>query len=342
MWNPFKGFPREMGFPSRCCIVYSVEDLLQRVNKWNGKLDIFVSVYPLEKIVQERRQDFDTYARITHFLVDIDNHSNKAYLNMKKIHGYLVDKSIKHCVNFSGDGFHIYVSCKYPNFLKNKRVALDNAVSSIANPLKMSIGIKDDDDIDAHIVGDVSRLTRLINTFNIKRNHFCIPLGQKELDLSYDSIKVLAEKQRSIPSDWVSKGEFFDLQPFDGSEKKRFISNIEINTKDKIGVENIDIDTLKPCVNKLLKKGGKLSHGERYIIITYLREEGVPISDAIDILRKYLPPNVFHHCVFEERQPAFIYGRADLVFPSCKKLFREGYCVEGCSIRFKYENNIIV
>ncbi len=52
MWNPFKGFPREMGFPSRCCIVYSVEDLLQRVNKWNGKLDIFVSVYPIEKIVQ--------------------------------------------------------------------------------------------------------------------------------------------------------------------------------------------------------------------------------------------------------------------------------------------------
>jgi hypothetical protein len=326
--------PREMGFPLRSCIAYSMDDMLSRVNQWNGKCDIFSSLYSLGSVLTGR-QDYDTYAQITHMFFDLDNHGGNAYNNVNKLHDYLVEKNYLHCINFSGDGFHVYVAVQYPNHLKNKRVAIDNAMTSIANDIGLKIGIHDDDDIDARTVGNVSQLVRIPNTYNPKRKRFCIPLEKDEVKFPIERIRELAKYQRFDAGDkWFCGEELINLQEYDGFEKIRNITPMSIDTEDTIGVENIDVEAFKPCIKALLKRGNKLSHGERYIIITFLREEGIPIKDTIELLRKYLPSENFYHCIKVEKQPQLIYGRADLVFPSCNKLQQEGYCF-GKSCLFK-------
>jgi hypothetical protein len=327
IWSPFLAYPREMGFPSRACIVYSLRDMLSKVNQWNGKMDIFTSLYALSR-VQEGRQDFDSYAQVDHIFWDLDDHGS-AYENVKKLHSYLVEQNYLHCINFSGGGFHIYVASHNGYRLKNKRVAIDNAMTSISRKLGLKIGIHDSDDIDARTVGNVSQLVRLPNTYNIKRKRFCIPLTHNDLNLPFEEIKKMAEKQKFVGEEWFIGENFLDLEPFDGFEKVRNITNMPIDTEDCLGIENINLEVFKPCVKVLLMSGKKLSHGERYIIITYLREQGIPIKDTVEILRKYLPSSNFYHCVREERQPITIYSRADLVFPSCEKLQADGYCTSA-------------
>jgi hypothetical protein len=327
IWSPFLAYPREMGFPSRACIVYSLPEMLSRVNKWNGKMDIFTSLYALSR-VQEGRQDFDSFAQVDHIFWDLDDHGS-AYENVKKLQQYLVEQNYLHCINFSGGGFHVYVAAHNGYRLKNKRVAIDNAMTSISRKLGLKIGIRDSDDIDARTVGNVSQLVRLPNTYNIKRKRFCIPLTYHDLKLPFETIKTMAEKQRFIGEEWFFGVNFLDLEPYDGAEKIRNITVMSVDTEDSLGIENINFDAFKPCIKALLNKGTKLNHCERYLIISYLREQGIPIRDTIEILRKYLPSSNFYHCIREEKQPIQIYSRADLIFPSCEKMKADGYCTNG-------------
>lgn len=318
-WNPFGTFPREMGFPNRSCIVNNLTEFLNKINQYNGKCTIFTSLYPFNE-VNERKPNYET-SRITHLFFDLDH--EQGFENANKLHTYLVEKKIKHTLFFSGGGFHIYVACQYPNLLKNKRVAIANAVDSIAKDLNLTVGVEETADIDAHTVGNIAQLVRVPNTYNIKRQRFCIPLFAEDLSTSLQNIKELAKKQRLSSPPKIYGEEYFNIEQYDGETRQRFEIPAEI-MEGEVGLENINVNAFPDCMKKLL--GEKMGHKQRFYFIAFCKEQGIPLADTVALLEKYLPKDIFYHCVKEENQPITIYSRADLIFPSCSTLQQQGYC----------------
>ena len=102
----------------------------------------------------------------------------------------------------------------------------------------------------------------------------------------------------------------------------------ETDFGDSIGIDNVNVNAEKfpNCIRQLLTKK-YLKHRERYIVITYCKNIGLPLKDTVLLLKQYLEPRIFNHCLNEERQPIFIYRRTDLSFPSCQTLERNGLCI---------------
>lgn len=322
-WGPFNSFPRQMGYPIRGSIVFSMKEFLEKANLHDGKTNVYVSLYAFDHLFSDGKPDYES-ARLEHLFFDLDN--SQALSNATKIHEYLKEQDLIHTMFFSGGGFHIYIAVDYPNFIKNKKDAILNAVISIADKLGLTVGINEDSDIDAHTVGNIAQMVRVPNTWNLKRKRFCIPINevhlksQQELEYSYDH-----------QNNWITVygHKYFDITPFDKEPVAKYrVPNIE-NSTNSIGIDNLDFEKFAPCIKNMINR--KLyKHRHRYIIITYFKEMGLSLEDTILLLRKYLDPQTFNHCIHEERQPIWIYRRGDLSFPKCEKLKMEKLCVEDC------------
>lgn len=322
-WHgPFEEFPREMGYPVRSGIVYTMKEFLGKVNRYNGKMNCYTSLYSFTKLKSDGKPDYDT-AKIHHLFFDLDN--SNAYKNAKKLHDYLDSEKLIHVMSFSGGGFHIYVAVE-PTILKNKKAAILNAVTKIADDVGLKIGINDDCDLDGHTIGNIAQLVRVPNTYNLKRKNFCIPISRAIFEEGMDEIQNWAKKQNMAFSSFYGD-KYFDITPFDREPQSKYeMPPIDYS---HVGVENLDDDKFLPCIKGLLT-AKLLSHRHRYIIITYFKEIGLPLEDSIILLRKYLNPKTFNHCVNGERQPMWIYRRGDLRFPSCDKIKEEGLCDKDC------------
>ena len=218
MWSPWNDFPREMGFPARNGIVYNIQEFLDKINKFNGKSTVFTSLYAFS-LISENHINYES-AKVKQLFFDFDN---EGCLNcVRKFHNYLIEKDLMHCIFFSGGGFHVYVAVEYPNFLKNKKISVTNAQINLTDILGFKIGINEDSDVDAHIIGNVAQLVRVPNTFNLKRRVFCIPISSEDLKLSFEEIKEKAKTQN--PKIYIYGKKFFDISPFDSEEifKKEF------------------------------------------------------------------------------------------------------------------------
>lgn len=328
MWSgPFATFPREMGFPMRNGIVYDLREFIEKINKYNGISTVFTSLFSFDYIKSNGKPDYDS-AKIQHIFFDLDN--GNSLESLRKIHKYLMTKNLRHVIFFSGGGFHAYVATKYPQILKNKKSAIFNAVVDIADQLKLKIGINEDSDIDAHAIGNLAQLVRVPNTFNLKRKRFCIPISELDLTLTFEEIRDLAKKQRLAVE--IYGDNYLNLEEYDREPVERIDFPVG-EFSGEIGIDKIDVEKFPPCIKFLLTKG-LIKHRERYLIIVYCKEMGIPIKDTIMILRKYLSPKTFNHCIREERQPIWVYRRNDLFFPSCQRLQEEGYCPNtNCGMR---------
>ncbi len=325
MWQgPFNDFPREVGFPQRAGVVYNLKEFVDKINRNNGKTNIYTSLYAFDKINSNGKPDYDS-ARITHIFLDLDN--GACFENVKKLHQYLIEQQLIHTMFFSGAGFHVYVGTKYPNFLQNKKAAIFNAVVDICDKLGLKIGINEHSDIDAHAIGNLAQLVRVPNTWNIKRKRFCISIYALDLIADFDYILHESQKQRNPIFKTIYGSKYLDLTPYD-KEKTERVDLPEFKLEEKSGIE-VDVDKFLPCIKSLLNRK-VLKHRERFLIILYCKELGLPMQDSISLLQKYLSPRIFYHSIKEEHQPLFIYKRADLLFPSCNKLKEEGYCIDGC------------
>ena len=322
--GPFNDFPRELGFPQRSCLVYTQKEFLDKINRSNGKSTCFTSLYAFEKIKEDGRPDYDS-AKVTHIFFDLDN--GNAMLNAQKLHKFLEEQNFKHTMNYSGGGFHVFLATQYPNFLKDKKSAIYNAIVDISEKVGMKIGIDEHSDIDSHSLGNLAQLVRVPNTWNFKRRRFCTPITAVQLG-NYDELLYTASHQNN----WITiYGEkYLDLSQYDRERIER-AKPVELELEESTGVE-LDFEKFPPCIKSLLT-ANLIKHRCRYLIITYCKELGLSLSDTVQLLKKYLPSRTFHHCVSEERQPLFIYRRGDLVFPNCETLRAEGYCSTECGKR---------
>lgn len=329
----------ELGVPKRVLITDTKKDIVTFINNNNGFVNLYITVYKFEKM-RGRKIDYST-AQIDKIFFDFD--SPNCYQHMMKLHNYLVLNDIKHKVNFSGRGFHIFIYTKGNPI--NKKVAIYNAQMHFITKLGLKAERGDKGDVDEQILGDIARIYRIPNTYNVKRGRFCIPLNKIQLDSGFNRILQLAKNQNFVDEKETIFGRNeVDLHQFDGKEDitvEGLKMHFDFSIKD---LENVSFtfDFEVPiCMKNLLLKQD-LRYDERMILILYLREKGLTLSETIKVLKDNLSTNKFQHCIFEERQPQYLYNRQDLLFPNCETIAKKGCCpFLNQQIRCKDKDNLV-
>ena len=306
-------------------IVYTLDEMISLINKYNGILDIFLSLYAI-KVNNNRASYEDT--TIDKIFFDFD--SKEGLDNVKKFHDYATKENLTHKVLFTGRGFHAYIFTTTTK-LKNPKAAISNAQRDIAEKLDFKIGEPKTSDIDNHIIGDVARIARFPNTINLKSKLYCIHLPKEFKDMNLQEIKDLARHPQYVYP-FLFGEKMLDMTKYD---KEMIASYLPIvPTGD---AENIN-ENFPPCIKYLLSKG-ECGYRDRYHIIIYLRDKAFSKKETIRILKKYLSPQKFKHCVYEERQVDSLYRNADKFYVTREELKRDNCCFDckDCSIDNMYK-----
>jgi hypothetical protein len=345
----FDKFPREIGSSRK--IVHNKDDMINWINRSNGYKNCFTSVYKFNEIKKtERGQKADYYsAEIDKIFFDFDIEPDNpdrsdAYddretaLNaLNRFHEYLDNRNIKHAMFISGGGFHGYIFCGY-NVLEYKKQALQNAHMHFIDTLDLKI--------DNKIPGDIARITRIPNTYNLKREKFCVPILPEEIkEYDADELFELAKSPRLDVDPVVGEKKLF-LENFDHNKvKSQYQTNgneIEDIVEKEINIEggHYDLEKLNPpeSIRYILNKDGKLDYRDRYILIMFMRENGLSEDDCVQMMKEILSDQKFYHCTQEEcghlrnGQITYLYSRNDLHFPT-EETIRDkyGYPISGKS-----------
>jgi len=312
-----------------------MEEMLELVNQRNGLQRIFVSVYNYTGNETVDAQNLD----VDKIFLDID-HEEKCFEDIKILHEWLMKKSYKHLVLFSGFGFHCYILCSHYEKLKNKKNTLYNATHFIADELDFNIGSPKVSDLDEHVVGDLARIVTFPGTYNIKRKKFCTSVTDYDFEKGYEYIREKAKKP-SLYFKWYGQ-EKFDISRFD-TERPNNYTPLELTEDVKLVIQKDDfLKGLPLCVAGMLQLP-HIGYKKRGYVIEFFRDKGYLLSETISILNTNLKDRAeFIHCVTKqiapgynspgEEQPQYLYKdrvRNRTTFPSCEKLKEEGLCPVG-------------
>jgi len=357
----YSKFPREIGIPHRISTDSNkqfVENMAQFkavINAYWRTNNLYTSIYSFKSFheVLENNNQFNRQftkskvrfkinyesAIIDKIFFDFDANNEKdisledSFNQTLKLHSYLLQKNLMHCVNFSGDGFHIFIFTKNGEQLVLKRDALTNAQNYFVSKLNLT-------SFDTQIQDNVSRLCRIVNTHNFRVGRWCVPLTRKYLHHGMlDEIIRLAQHQ-------FYEFEFFGHNLYDiliwdaktsvKQESKSFVNVGRSYTEHLISIE------VPQCVQKLVNKGKRGEHlnwNERYIIILWFKENNCIYEELISFIENNFKGRNNHdvtdsfHCINEEKQPYYIYRNDEYTFPSCDRLRRLDLCRNVCTMR---------
>ena len=318
----FSTFPREVGPPRK--LVNNKKEYLEYINLYNGKRKaIYSSIYTFEKLQPNTknvlRPIYDT-AIVDKIYFDFDNKSCSAYIECNKLHKHCDKMGLKHCIIFSGRGYHLYIFTKSSN-LKYKKEAIKGAQNFFINASQLIV--------DKQVIGNVAQMARIPNTFHIKAKRFCIPLSREQFEKGSEFIKEFSKEQNFTNniyigrkllhiSDWDApySGDNFLFSP---------IENITSSTKIK------KFPNFPLCISYIIHKI-PMRWKERYLLILYLKEKGFLQQEVFEILKEYLSDKKLRHCIKEERQLQYLFKRDDLLFPSCENMMKDGFCPGKCKL----------
>lgn len=209
-----------MGFPSRQ-LVFTKHEYIKLINLYNGKKDCFTSIY----------SGIQPEVEVDKIFFDLD--SVRAYDDIVALTEQARQHSYIYTNIFSGGGFHHYRWVTPPT---NKKIA----VREYQNALENLLGIK----IDPVIKGDLARLARIPCTFNIKRNRFCIPLTNEDIELGYRHILQKAKTYKRLPIKIYGNTSVV-LDEYDNEE----------NHSPRCREVRLNIKTsLRPCIQTLIQE----------------------------------------------------------------------------------------
>ncbi len=310
----YSTFPRQIANPYRKTV--DKKEFYSTINRLNGKVRLFSSVYNFTG-----SQHFDKISLdLDKIFFDFDG--TEAFENMMAFTFHLREANIKHLLLFSGGGYHVYVFTKGYKNLKNKKACLMNVHDYFLKEYCCHF--------DRAIFGDVARVATIPNTWNTKRQRYCIPIFANEIIKGFEYHSNLAKEQRF---DFEIKGEeLFDVSGFDSAEESTY--EIEVTEEVKAQIDSDEIlSQMPPCIASMLANASHTRIGwrGRFLLIVYLRDSGILYGNACDIITRYLTAkkrgvSEAIHCIREERQAKYIYGRDESLFPSCESLRREGFC----------------
>jgi len=348
MLKMFDDFPRQLGFPERY-LVENMKEMLNLVNKYNGKKRVFASLYNYTGNLEFDKLNLN----LDKIWFDLD--SDKCLDNVLKLHVWCMKEKYRHVMFFSGKGFHFYIFTKNYKKVSDKRQTLKNVQQHVAKIVGLTIGNPKIADIDEHIIGDIARIVTFPNTFNTKRRRYCINITEEMLKKGYDFIKERAKKQNKRIVFYGKKNLEIDL--FDKKEDLVNSESIVAKVPDSL-MKTINSDAvlknLPLCIkfwlyqSKANKK--KLGWTKRGWLYYWLRDYGIwrkeidepmpcILSETIAIAKHYFTEAEFiHSCTNKiapgysekgEEQPQYLYRqyvRERHSFPSCETIKAQGEC----------------
>lgn len=316
-------FPIECGPPRK--LIRNIKEYLNYINLYNGKKKaIYRSIYYFTKI-EDYKPDYNS-AVVDCIFFDFDDKSCNAWEECNKLHQECLKDNLKHKINMSGRGYHLYILTASTN-LNHKKEAVRGGQMYFIDKLKLKV--------DTQVIGNIAQLARIPNTFHPKAGRFCIPLTQQQFENGDSFIKELAKNQNFVKNIIIGN-KLLDLKIWDIKGKDEFEGIIpSLNTSDSC----INLSTIKDfplCISKLMENKN-LGWKGRYLVILYMKEKGYSKEDCYKLLKEFLSDIKLRHCITEEKQLQYLFGRNDLIFPSCKRLKEDGFCVEKCKF---FENGI--
>ena len=298
----------EIFIPKKRFTVYNNEEIRYYIRVYNGKKNIYQSVYHYND------KPLASNAIIDKIFLDFDyDNDMKFYDDVKTVAKYLYQNDIKFYIRFSGRGFHIFVMVE-KQYLKQPKLAIKQWVQDMHRRTNTKS--------DPAVVGDTRRVCRVLGTKNLKTNLYCIPLEYDMIqnnNIQYQDICVMARKNHGR-RDYINGNNLLDLTIYD----KPIVIHSTQPTKAIQHNVKIDID-YPPCVQKLLRTPD-LGYNERRELIIYLRDDGYDEDEIMSILETTLSHEKFIHCIEEEHQLEYLMQREDILFSSCRSQKLNGIC----------------
>lgn len=317
MISLYNQFPREVAFPGRKT-VYSLNEFLNEINKYNGIKPVYASVYCFPRVTNHK-PDYES-AILDKVFFDFDGAS--AYHDACVLHEHLSSNNYKHIFVFSGRGYHIYLKTKGHESLKSKKGTLLETHNHFERLLEITI--------DEKIKGDLARVSRVLNSWNTKGERYCIFISDEDLNKGEEWIKEKAKKQqleiKQIP--WFGKN-LYDLSQHDNGSYTSNLELLEIDEEMKRKINSDDLlKELPKCVSSIMTRE-KFGWKGRYMVIVYLHEYGYTRSEIIEVLKKYMKPKEFDHMINSEKQVDYLIRQLRnnrLQFSSCSSIRQQGGC----------------
>jgi len=308
----------------RVKVVSSLDEINFYLNKYNGKANLYTTVFPATKANGNNKLDYNTVI-IDKMFFDIDIiEPDKVIDDIKKLHEWAEQNSYYHSINFSGRGFHFFIYVK-PYDKPDKKAVLLNAQSDIIEELNLS------KNVDRTVVGDVSREVRLLDSINLKSGLYVIPVKIEEVD----NVKELAKSWRPLTKDFLYGVKLYDISSysnginyyslpsinysFDDPEIKEFQKQVNINP-------DVAIEKLKevPCLKQVLENDNAGWY-ERTFLLIFLKENGFTEAEADEILHRFISLEKWQKSSCTRYHAHTIYSRS-YALPSCDTLFMRGIC----------------
>jgi len=324
--NFIPGKCKDIAFPERY-LCKSEKEFYNNLNKNNGiKNRVYFSLYDCDS-----SRNFEG-AEI--HLIGLDLDSKDCLNNLVKLWKYCKEKNYCSFYSFSTKGFWCYIFTKNYLGLKNKSAALRYASEHIAQEVGLSIAPGEKGDLDSQVLGDIARISRLPNGYDVGRRRYCIPVTIEDMQKGY---KFIQDKSTEQCFDFVYYNDgFFDISEFD----RPMENGIDIGElENDIQVDNEVINDFFPCVKNCIVNTPLKSHNQYWVwTVIYLKELGVPVKAVEKLIRPYLEKckredgygaNDWIHFRVHDELPESIY-RTEYTMPCCNKLIRAGYCKGKC------------
>lgn len=340
MTGLFNTFPREMGFPERTGKYRCIEDkeeFIKIIDAFNGRKNVYTTIYSFGTIKEGKYYKIPDYDSAIVDKVFLDLDSKDSLVNIQKIHTALVKQDLKHTMIFSGGGFHCYIKCEKAN-ISYKKECVMNMQRYVAELCKLTIGEPEKNDIDEHIIGDVARISRIPNTYNLKRKCFCIPIKEEDFE-QYKTIpdfQEFAKLQRPMRFAWYGEKEIETLKYDFVPKDKQAIYDINI-PDGKIDIKDFGEEKFWNCVKKMIVD--RSNHKFWFWGAIWLRDIGYNKEETKEICKKYMSVytrtdierNDYEHALKHDSLFDIIFNKkTNNFFPTCEKLFSEGLCDGKC------------
>lgn len=327
----YAGFPKE--FSTKRKVVYNLDELMHEINLMNGVDSAITTIYryPLwtEKNINYYKPVKES-AIISAVYIDIDLYEN-SYEVMVKTYSWAMEMDIRRFVLFSGRGYHVFLFIVPP--MENPKETL----YSFCNYLEQLLDVE----FDKTAFGNLTKLSRVPNTYNLKRDAFCIPLTEEQIfNMNFKEHKEMAQNQQFLDPTIGSKR--LDISEFSKKEiyaKYKYKNIPEGNLETKISVKEavesglLTLDIISPCISEMLKNP-KLNYTGRSSIVKYFAEFDYDGNMIKEILRNSLSPEKYRHAIDSHLETMLNNGFKTPL--TCKLLRFEGLCPE-CPRNNPYE-----
>jgi hypothetical protein len=310
MWN--LKFPREVATPKRMA-VQTVDEFNAFVKNNIASSDLFTTVYAHTHWPRNWRPDYNSAVidRLyfdCDFKVKVDGEEVKVdgYENMVKLHEWCSKRNILHMCCHTGTAYNVILAVAKKDY-KNKHGVVANSHDWLSDNL----------DIVTDRRVDLARLTRIPGTFNFKdkARRWVWTLNEEQIYLGHDKIRDLAI---TPPIGFhVLGSKAWNVEKFDGEPQNR--GNIHVDEDNIAEVDATIRGTVPPCIEKLLATEN-LGVDGRYMLITWLRDNGYLLEEVVSIMEKHLSREKFIHSVYEEKQPQDLFKKS--LYLNCYKCER--------------------